>query len=290
MKKIFILLSFLLIVQTLNAQSLLWKVSGKGLKKSSYLYGTIHIQDKRVFAYDSIVEQTILACDAYAMEILMDELDKETIEKTMLMADEKTLKDIMSEEDYEFLDEYCKENLGQSAFFFNRMKPFFVSSQLMQVNMAKDMKDPLDMHFLNIARKAGKQCYGVEKFEDQIAAIDQISLDEQVEMMMSALRDTAGSESVSELQFDDLLKTYLNMEIEKMPELSADTSMPEKFNQAFLIDRNVGMAKNAAKLFKKQSTFVAVGAAHLGGPDGVIALLRKKGYSVEPVMFKFNNL
>ncbi|HRW20642.1 MAG TPA: TraB/GumN family protein, partial [Bacteroidales bacterium] len=52
-------------------QSLLWEITGKGFEKPSYLYGTIHIQDKRVFAFDSVVYEKINFCDAFAMEVLM---------------------------------------------------------------------------------------------------------------------------------------------------------------------------------------------------------------------------
>lgn len=282
MKFIFSILFLLLWVFASHSQSLLWKVSGKGLNKPSYIYGTIHIQDKRVFQFGDVVEEKFSECDAYAMEILMDGLTKETIENTMLMKD-KTLKDLLSDEDYKYLDAYCKKNMGQGVFFLNKMKPFFVSSQLMQLNMEQDMPEALDMHFLTKAKEAGKLTFGVEKFEDQIAAIDQISLEEQAKMLMDGIRDTTQESN----QFDELLETYLKGDIDKMPELSKDTSMPDNFNQVFLVSRNYTMAKNGLKLMKKQPTFMAVGAAHLGGEEGVLELIRKKGYTVEPVLFEF---
>lgn len=281
MKRLILFLSAFFIANSLIPQSLLWEISGKGLHKS-YLYGTIHIQDKRVFSFDEIVEQKLMECDAYAMELLLDEIKREDIESSMLMKN-NSLDKLLSVEDYHMLDSVMKAKTGLGILMLNKMKPFFVSSQLMQADMSKDMEDPLDMYFLKKARKEGKKALGIEQFSDQIGAIDQISLEEQCKMLMDAIRDT----SKEEQQFDDLLKAYLNGDLDTMIILSSDTSMPDNFNKAFLIDRNNGMAKNIIKYCKQQSTFNAIGAAHLGGEDGVIALIRKKGYKVTPIEFKF---
>ncbi|MFH2142462.1 MAG: TraB/GumN family protein [Bacteroidota bacterium] len=267
----------------LNAQSLLWEITGKGIQKS-YLYGTIHIQDKRVFQYDKIVEEKLMECDAYAMELLIDEIKKEDIEKSMYMKN-KTLKDLLSTEDYKMLDSVLKAKMGMGLIMFNKMKPFFLSSQLMQIEMSKDMDDALDMYFLKKARESGKQVFGIEQLSDQIGAIDQISLEEQCQMLIESVKDT----SKEEQKFDELLYAYLLGNLDTMLVLSSDTSLPAKFNKAFLIDRNAGMAKNIAKISKNYKTFHAIGAAHLGGEKGIIALLRKKGYKVDPVEFKFDN-
>lgn len=266
----------------LNAQSLLWEITGNGIQKS-YLYGTIHIQDKRVFQYDKIVEEKLLECDAYAMELLLDEIKKEDIEGSMYMK-KTTLKDLLSDDDYKLLDSVLKAKMGMGLIMFNKMKPFFLSSQLMQIDMAKEMEDALDLHFLKIARNAGKKAFGIEKLTDQIGAIDQISLKDQCKMLVEAVKDT----SKEEQQFDGLLFAYLAGNLDTMIVLSSDTSLPAKFNKAFLIDRNIGMAKNIINISKQYSTFHAIGAAHLGGDKGVLALLRKKGYKVEPVKFSFS--
>ncbi|GAB4277487.1 MAG: hypothetical protein Kow0068_00610 [Marinilabiliales bacterium] len=260
---------------------MLWEISGKGINKS-YLYGTIHIQDKRVFQYDPIVEEKIKECDAYAMELLLDEIDKEELEKSMYMK-KTTIKELLTQEEYKLLDSLMKAKTGMGLILFNKMKPFFISSQLMQTDMSKDMEDALDMHFLKIARQEGKLTFGIEKLSDQVQAIDKISLKDQCKMLMESLNDTTQATA----SFDNLLKAYLEANLDTMIILSSDTSLPELFNKAFLIDRNKGMAKNIIKICKKHKTFNAIGAAHLGGKDGVIELIRKKGYIVKPIPFDF---
>jgi uncharacterized protein len=263
--------------------SLLWEVSKKN-KKLSYLYGTVHVQDKRVFAFDSIVYEKLSMCDAFAMEVLMDEIDQAEAMEAMLMK-KHTLKDLYSQEEYEFLDSVVKESTGQGLFVFNKMKPFFLSSQLMQMELSMDMELALDLHFLEYARNNEKICLGIEKFKDQIKAIDAISIEDQADMLYEGLTDTSSNLSMD--AFDELLEAYILQDIDKLYELSADTTMPAEFNEYFLVKRNKKMARRIIKFGKKQPTFNAIGAAHLPGEEGVIALLRQKGYTVKPVKFEF---
>ncbi len=289
MKKL--LLSFLLafFVTLSFSQSLLWKVTGGDLKEPSYLYGSIHIQDARVFAFDSVVVLgTLQSCDAFAMEILMDEIDPKAIKHSQYMKKGKMLSKMMKPADFAKLDSVCKVKLGASAYFVNTIKPFFLSSALQQADMAKDKEDALDVYFLKKARAAGKKCYGVEQYQDQIAAIDAISLKDQIKMLVESLDDNEADSNSAQSQFDELLEAYLTYNFDKMLELSADESLPKKFNKVFLIDRNVGMADHFAEIARTQSLFCVVGAAHLAGEKGVPALLRKKGYTVEPVLFQFH--
>ncbi len=283
MKRLFLSVAIILLAAVCFSQTVLWEITGKRLKEPSYLYGTIHIQDERVFAFGDEVLEAFNNSKAYAMEILMDELDFEEIQEAMLMK-ENSLDKLMSPEDYKFLDSIVREKTGQGLFIFNRMKPFFLSSQLMQIDMAKDKEDALDLYLLNKARKEGKICLGIEKFSDQIRAIDAISLEDQVEMLMSAFIDTLNT---SEDMMENLIQAYLDGNLEKMYEFTKDTALPAEFNQAFLIDRNIKMARNIHRFIRKQSTFNAVRAAHLPGEKGVINLLRKRGYTVEPIIFEW---
>ena len=259
------------------------------MKQPSYLYGSIHIQDARVFAFDStVVLGTLQTCDAFAMEILMDEIDPMELKKSQFMPKGKLLSKTMKPADFAKLDSVCKAKLGITAYFVNGYKPFFLSSALQQADMAKDKEDALDVYFLKKARAAGKNCYGVEQYQDQIAAIDAISLKEQIKMLVESLEMTEQDSVQSE--FEELLNAYLTYNFDKMLELSNDPSMPKKFNKVFLIDRNVGMADHFAEIARKESLFCVVGAAHLAGDKGVPALLRKKGYTVEPVLFQFHSV
>lgn len=259
--------------------SLLWKISGKGMKGESYLYGTMHVQDESVFQMENAVKEYIMICDAFAMEVLLDEIDPVAAQNHMVMKN-TTLKELLSAEDYDFLNEYMKEKLGQGVLMFNKLKPFFLSAQLMQIDMNKDKVLPMDLEFLDYARKNGKIVKGLEKFEDQIAAVDKISLKDQATMLMEMVRDTLNENN----NMEQLMSAYISQDIELLYTITvSDTSLPAGFQDVFITRRNRNMVKQIIRFSKRQRVVYAVGAAHLGGAEGIIALLRKKGYTVKAV-------
>lgn len=273
-------------VTTAFSQSLMWKVSGKSLRSPSYLYGTIHIQDQRVFNFDSTVYRALASCEAFAMEVLMDELDMTQVQTSMYLPKGKTLSGLMPKEDFARLDSFCKARIGTSVIFLNTMKPMFLSSALEQAVMPTDQDMALDVFFLQQARNQGKLCFGVEDYTDQMKALDAISLDQQIDILMHVV-DAPADES--EKMYDSLLHAYLAFDFGEMMRLFADTSLPSEFNSVLLDKRNVVMLKKFESLAKAHTLFCAVGAAHLGGDKGLIAMLRKKGYTVDPVIFEWKN-
>jgi uncharacterized protein YbaP (TraB family) len=283
MKRTLVSILVLNLFTTAFSQSLLWRISSDKLDEDSYLYGTIHIQDKRVFAYGKEVSDAFNSSKAYAMEVVIDEIPQDEM-KALMLLEKKTLKDLYSEEDYQILDKYCKEKMGMGIAIFDKMKPFFLSSQLMQMDLPKDMPLALDADFLSKARKSDKIILGIEKLKDQLGAIDKIPLEDQARMLLESIKDTNAMGNT----FEMMIEAYTSFDEEALQKLFADTTLPKEFEKELLIKRNKGMAKNIAKFVKKQSTFNAVGAAHLYGEKGVVALLRKKGFTVEPVPFSFN--
>ena len=290
MKKILLSVVLFLPVALVFSQSLLWKVTGKDLQGTSYLYGTIHIQDQRVFNFDTTVLTALYSCDAFAGELLLDSIDPQAIKECTYLPKGKTISNMMSEKDFKILDSLCKKNIGASAYLLNTMKPFFVMSAFQQASFAQDQEEALDLFFLKKARETRKRCYGLETFQIQMGAIDAISLKEQVKMLVDALEnqgDTTQNAETIETQSQEMLQIYLSADLDKMLEMSADASMPKKFNKEFLVKRNAGMVKEFVRIAQVHSLFCGVGAGHLGGKKGLINLLRKKGYTVEPVMFNW---
>ena len=284
MRKFLSLTFFIGIVSAISAQSLLWKVTGKDIASPSYLYGTFHIQDDRVFSFDSTVWKAYNSCEAFAGELLFDDIDMKAVRQSMMLPKGQTISDMLSKEDFAILDSICKAKLGASAIFLNTMKPFFLITSIQQMDFNHDQEEALDIFFQKQAQQQGKSCYGLEKYIDQINALDAIPLKEQVTMMVQFLHDTS---EVAADENDKLIQTYLAFELDSLVEMTQDTSLPPQFGKILVDKRNVTMAKGFQKIAKKERLFCAVGAAHLGGKKGIIALLRKKGYTVEPVLFQW---
>jgi len=278
-----VLICQLQVLTAQNAQSvsLLWKISGNNLKQSSYLYGTIHLQDERVFFMEEIVFKYIDMCDAFAIEVILDEIDPARIQNKIQMKN-NSLRDLMTNEEYLQVDEYMKTKTGQPLMFYNKMKPFFIATMLMQQELGKERELAMDLFFLNYAKNANKLIFGLETFEEQIKAVDKISLKDQTIMLMKVTEESENQNT----GIEKFINTYISQNIEHLYDLTAqDTVMPSKSAKYFIDKRNIRMTKEIIKLSEKHSVFVAVGAAHLGGPSGIIVLLRKKGYNVEPVFW-----
>lgn len=261
-------------------KTLLWEISGNGLKEPSYLYGTIHIQNAKVFAYDTVVSMVFNKSKAYAMELNMDDMNMTEMIKFMTM--EKPIDSFLTPSQFRTIDSLLQKRMGMSLTLQRNYKPFFIYSELMVSSEKKDKPVALDLDFFLKAKKAKKKLIGIEEFAEQFAAVDMISIEDQVKMLLEMTKEDA-----SDSLYNLLVETYLEGDLEKMIDLSKDTSMPENFEKAFLIDRNIRMADRIGKICQEQQTFNAVGAAHLGGPDGVIALLRKNGYTVKPIKTEF---
>ncbi|MBR4917957.1 MAG: TraB/GumN family protein [Bacteroidales bacterium] len=284
MKKYFLTIGIICFACTTFAQSILWRVSGRDLKAPSYLYGTIHIQDRRVFAFDSTVWHCFNSCEALAVEVLLDQVDYSTVLEKMMLPKDQSLAKMLSKEDFAILDSLCKAKLGSGALFLLNMKPFFLSSALQQADLPKEMPLALDLFFLQQARNRGMFCYGLEDYMDQIKATDAISLDDQLKILRQTLHDTNDVAA----SFDSLVLAYLAFDMETITQMLEDTVLPDNFSRVLVEKRNKTMYKGFRKLAKKQRVFCAVGTAHLPGDKGLIGLLRKKGYTVEPVMFEWN--
>ena len=280
MKKI--LFAFLLFSPFTNAQ-LLFEISGNGLTQKSYLYGTIHMLPKDQFELSNSLKRAFDASATIAMEVdlNMGAAEKLALAQQVLLPEGKTLQDYMPAQDYIKLKMYCLDSLKWSASKFERsskLKPMFFSSILIQESMS-DMAS-YEMEFNKMAKKKNKNTMGLETIQFQLSLFDQLPMQTQVEMLQADLD--------SELKnFDTLLACYLKEDLDALYILmNAETAAYPEFNELLLVNRNKSWIAPMAQQMQKESTFFAVGAGHLGGPTGVVALLQQKGYTVTAIKQK----
>ncbi len=279
---IFLLIPLLFSAQT-KEKSLFWEISGNGLEESSYLYGTMHVQDERVFDFKEGVLDALEASSAYVMELNMDSVNQMAIMNLMWMRDDISLKTLLSKKQYAFLDQYFTDSLGQSIFLFNRMLPILTSQMVFTASMGSEKEEALDLYFAKLAKEQQKTVIGLEKMEEQIAALDGIPYKYQAQMLYDAVKDK--SEGVDDNTLDLLFDAYIAGDLELMLKLTNDENAKDKkvqelFEELMITNRNKNMVERSIPIIKKGKTFIAVGAAHLGGEHGVIQLLRNQGYTV----------
>ena len=118
----------------------------------------------------------------------------------------------------------------------------------------------------------------LETLEYQMSIFEKISIEEQIEMFSSEKMDKDILE-----KYMKLIEAYKNQDIEKLQLMFEEDKSLVEYEDDFLTKRNNNWIPKIEELLKKQSTFIAVGAGHLSGKNGLISLLKKKGYSVKPV-------
>ena len=274
---------------TADENSLLWEISGKELEKASYLYGTIHMIAKEDYFLTDMTKETFKKSEQVAFEIDMNKMNDMSIMFSLIgqvmMKDGVSLKDLLNEEDYKLVKEHFTE-LGLPMFMLEKVKPMFLASFASGdlgdtgSDMASGEIVSYEMEFMEMAKKQEKEMDGLETIEYQMSVFDSIPYEDQAKMLVESIR----SEVVGDSQFDEMVEMYKNQDLSGMQDMfAADEEGIGKYEDIFLKNRNQNWIPVMEKMMKVKSTFFAVGAGHLGGSIGVIALLRAVGYKVKPL-------
>jgi uncharacterized protein len=284
MKKILFAVSAALCWFSVSAQynSLIWKITGNGLQQPSYLYGTMHTTDKRIVKMSDSSLKYFNQAQAYAMELDPKESFNMGLISKLMMGKGHSLRAMIPEKEYAILDSIVKAEVGFSLKLFDNVAPVFImtilqASEISTGDTANEGTEVLDLYFHRLAKEGKKKVIGIETVDEQIDALNALTYEEQAEMLVHELRDYRDNKNA----MTDLVRYYLEQNLDSIAVLNDKDPMPEKFYKALITDRNRRMANRIADFTQKQSTFIAVGALHLPGEKGVIELLRKKGFTVE---------
>lgn len=267
--------------QAPTESSLLWKIEGKNLTQPSYLYGTIHL----ICPSDFVLSDTLKGClqqtEQLTLEIDMDDPGMMmAIMKSMSMREDKQLKDLLDAKDYDRLNAYFKDSVGMSIAPFERAKPFMLMSVLLS-RVLTCQPQSYEMSLMGLAKKQKAEVVGLETVEEQMAVFDSIPYADQAKMLVTLMDSLPQARQ----EFSKMVEVYKKQDLAGLYNLALESDFEMENQQAVLLtDRNKRWIPIIERQIAEKSTFVAVGAAHLGGEEGLIALLRKEGFSVVPVL------
>lgn len=269
-------------------KTLLWKVTGKGIKPS-YVFGTIHLIAEKDFFWSPAMDKALKKSKRLVMEIDMSQ-QLAMAGQMMALAPMKggeTLADVMSEEDYALVKTYFTEEAesAEAKMTFNLAQTW--QPMLLQSLLYKDMiEGPIKMYEMELMAKAREQDMsfgGLETIGDQMSIFHDIPYKEQAEALVDMIKDIK-SENTAATDFAKLIEGYKTQDIDAMiADMGEELEEMGSNQDALVTNRNKKWIPEIAKFSKTQPTFYAVGAGHLGGEEGVIRLLRKAGYKVTPV-------
>ncbi|QHT66257.1 TraB/GumN family protein [Rhodocytophaga rosea] len=275
--------------QSRSNYNLLWKISGNGLKKPSYLFGTMHLKDKRVFDFSDSVLVKLDECPAFAMEILPDSIIRALFTRFLSTDTTDKLRQMLTSEEYELLDKRLQDEAGLSIGKLKSKQPWLINMILdktVVVPRKGDKTTFLDAYLYRLARQQDKKLIGLEKLQDQTSPFDDYaSLKEQVKTMRTKL-----DKSYEAKFLENMIKMYHSGDVDKLYATIYPNSTFDQRRYKVLTVRNIAMVERLTAHIREQATFTAVGAAHLPGDDGMIKLLQKKGFTLTPVKATFTGM
>lgn len=274
-----------LTVNTARAQvpteaALLWKIEGRELPKPSYLYGTIHLICPSDFVLSDTLKGSLKQTDRLTLEIDMDDPGlMMAMARSMAMSGENQLKQLLDSTDYNRLNRYFKDSVGMSIAPFERAKPFMLMSILLNRVLACQPQS-YELSLVSLAKKQNSEVLGLETVEEQMAVFDSIPYTAQAKMLVTLM----DSLPQARREFGKMVEVYKQKDLNGLYALTLESEFEMENQQEILLnDRNKRWIPIIQKQITEAPTFVAVGAAHLGGQAGVINLLRQAGYRVSPV-------
>jgi len=268
-----------------NDNTLLWEVTGNGLKAPSYLFGTFHMLCKEDIKFSSPLKQAVKNSDKIYLEMDMD--DPATLLGGLMlmnMKDGKKLKELYKPEDYKRVESFFKDSLKTPLTLFQSMKPYFLVAMLYPKMMPCKTVSGIEEGLMKLAKEDKKEILGLETMAFQASIFDSIPYEKQATELLKAIDSMA----MSKMYFDSMLSVYKNQQLNEIEIMFSKNEFGmEAEDQDILLDnRNKNWVAQLKDIMKKEPVFIAVGAGHLVGKMGLIALLRKEGYNVRPLQNK----
>lgn len=264
-----------------DQQGILWKIEGKGIAPS-YLLGTIHSEDPQVLQLASTVSSQLDAARSFTAEMDLGLENAFSVAMSMMIQDGKELPELIGQSRFDkcvtVLAEY-----GMPEMMIRQLKPWAVMAQM---SMPKPKTGEfLDRVLYERALQAQKPVYGLETYEEQVNVFDKLTLQQQIALLDEAIENYPHLDE----QLRTLLGLYMQRDLRALQQYSeklnkkSSQDLVTTFNQRLLIDRNVRMMDRMQVRLQEGNAFIAVGALHLPGEQGLLQLLAARGYRVTPV-------
>jgi uncharacterized protein YbaP (TraB family) len=262
------------------AKGLLWKISPPH-GEPSYLFGTMHSPDPRVTRLAPVVQAVFDRAASFTMELLINANGVATMAEAMFFPPGQNLRAVLGPELYAQARQAIIDH-GLSTRDLERKKPWVIVMLLSQPRAEPGL--PLDIRLQLQATLQGKPTYGLETMSEQISVFNDLSIADQVEL----LRDTLAVDAEVTRQFEALIQAYVDRDLTRLMAIVDEPKRQRspaftRMMDRLLSQRNDIMLKRMRTRLDEGNAFIAIGAAHLSGDDGLLQLLEKVGYRVSAV-------
>jgi uncharacterized protein YbaP (TraB family) len=263
------------------AHGLLWKISRPGTAPS-YLFGTMHSEDAGVIDLAPAVESAFTGCRQVILEVNLDTNAMIAGSTAMLLTDGRRLSEIVGETLFE-RTAAALQSRGIPEALADHMKPWAAATALTMP--APETGRVLDVVLFQRAQQSGKPIHGLETITEQLEVFEGLPLNDQVALLRDAVEQFGGIDAMNA----ELLAAYKRQDLATMMAINeaamatGDQRLAGEFQRRLIVDRNHRMADRMEPWLQQGGAFVAVGALHLPGEQGLIRLLERQGYSVRAI-------
>lgn len=276
------LLSTWLCAQTIEEKSLLWEISKGDNSPKSYLFGTMHVMCKGDVVLSETALNAIKNSDKIVLELDMDDPAIMTQMMTLSFAkDGKTISSQLTPETIEKLNQYLQEKANLSVMLVDNLNLVSLYTQLGIFALGCPLDLGYEMLLVQQAKMQGKEVLGLESLEEQIKVLFDMNDEDAIKGIEYIVNN---SKEVTDYM-DQMRNLYINQEVQQLYDFMMkafdDPKFPQGNKNTMLDDRNKNWIPVIENITQNNTAFFGVGAAHLAGENGVINLLRKKGYTVK---------
>jgi len=263
-------------------KSRLWRIEASGEHGSrpvSWLFGTLHVENPEVLKLADPLAFYLDETDQLVLEVDTTALTRRSYEEHLFLEDDKSLRAIIGIELFERTLNALAKN-GMTADALDRYRPFAPILALASPESRTGLF--LDEKIRRLASVRNKEITGIETLAEQMGILANMSLQDQIALLDYAVQTHADFDS----DLQQLVDIYRQGDVGSLLELSRkqmnppDPLLAARFEKRLLFDRNRIMVARLVPILKDKSSFIAIGAAHLAGKEGVIALLRQQGFRV----------
>jgi uncharacterized protein YbaP (TraB family) len=265
------------------AHGLLWEISRPG-PAHAYLFGTIHSEDPGVIELAPAVERAFTGSRQVILEVYLDDDAMVAGGAAMLMTDGRRLSDVIGNQLFgQTAAALRTRGIPEAA--AERMKPWAAATALSMP--VPETGRVLDVVLFQRAQQAGKPLHGLETIDEQLEVFEGLPLDDQITLLRDAVEQFAGIDAMQA----ELLAAYKRQDLAAMLAINesamstGDQRLAGEFQRRLIVDRNHRMAERMEPYLEQGGAFIAVGALHLPGEQGLIRLLEQRGYSVRAVEY-----
>ncbi len=262
--------------------TLLWQISGNGLKNPSYIFGTMHLLCDDDARLSDNLKKAIAQTDQIYFELDLDDMaEMMSTVKYLRMKDNVKLSDLLPAGDYERIKKYFSDNLPKMPFsMMERFKPFMLTSLISESGFGCDNTNGMELSIMSEAKKTNKEIKGLETPEYQAGLFDSIPYEEQAKELLNYIDSSDKYAKATE----ELVEVYKKQDLQKIEELTmkSDTGM-EKYLDLLVYNRNRHWMQALIMILHTKPSLIAVGAGHLPGEDGMLSLLKKAGFTLKPI-------